>query len=155
MKKILIGFVLALAATGTCQADVIKISNAWVAESIPGQDTASINLVITSKKNAKIIEVASGLAQNAEIHEVVMNGTIATMRKLSELDLPSKTSVIFEDNGLHLMLIGLRKQLIVGHKLPFALTVKFEDGSTTTLRVLAVIKSKKEQKKSETKTINA
>ena len=154
MKKILIVFVIALAITGTCQADVIKISNAWVTESIPGQDTASINLIITSKKNAKLIEVASGMAQNVEIQEVVMNGTLITMRKLSELDLPSKTPVKFDENGLHLILIGLRKQLIVGHKLPFALTVKFEDGITTTLRVLAVIKSQKRQKSNETITVN-
>jgi copper(I)-binding protein len=155
LNKILLGFVFALLVSGATQADEIKISNAWVSESAPGQDTASINLVITSKKNAKLVEVASGMAQNAEIHEIVVAGTSVTMRKLTEIDLPSKTPVKFDDDGLHLMLIGLRKQLVVGHQLPFALTVKFEDGRVTTLRVLAVIKTKKKQKSSDSKTVSA
>jgi len=155
LRNLFFGFAFSLLISGISQADEIKISNAWVAESIPGQDTASINLVITSKKIAKLIDVASGMAQNVEIHEMVIDSTSITMRKLSELDLPAKTPVIFDEHGIHLMLIGLRKQLVVGHKLPFALTVKFEDGRTTTLRVLAVIKSKKEQKRSETKTVSA
>jgi copper(I)-binding protein len=150
-----LGFFIALVVTGTSQADEIKISDAWVAESAPGQDNATINLVITSRKNAKLVEVASGMAQNAEIQETVMDGPSVTMRKLTELDLPSKTPVKFDESGIHLMLIGLRKQLVVGRKLPFALTVKFADGRMTILRVLAVIKSQKKQKSGEAKTVSA
>jgi copper(I)-binding protein len=38
------------------------------------------------------------------------------------------------------MLIGLKAPLKAGHKLPFAVTVRFSDGSTQVLRILAQIK---------------
>jgi len=125
---------------GTAQADEIIISNAWVAESSPGQDTASIQLVISSKKNAKIVEVGSGMAEHVEIQSKIADGTAMTPNKLSSLDIPAKTSVTLGEGDNQLMLIGLRQPLVAGRKLPFALTVKFANGKTTLLRILAVIK---------------
>jgi copper(I)-binding protein len=127
-------------------ADEVKISNAWVEESTPGQDTAIIQMVITSKKDAKLIEAASGMAQNAEIHHAELKSAVMTIQKLNDLELPAKTPVTLSADGIHIKLIGLRKPLLVGHKLPFALTVQFANGKTTILRILAIIKplSKKE-----------
>lgn len=140
MYKLFLCFLFSLVLSGTAQADEIKISNAWVAESSPGQDAASIKLVITTKKNAKIVEVGSGMAEHVEIQSRRVEGATMITSKLSELDLPAKTSVTLGDGENHLMLIGLRQPLVVGRKLPFALTVKFANGKTTLLRILATIK---------------
>ena len=155
MKKLILVCMLFLVMSGSSFAEEIKISNAWVDESLPGQDTASIQFEIISRKDAKIIEVASGMAQNVEIHHVEIDGATMTMQKLGELNLPAKTPVEFDANGTHLMLIGLRKPLEVGHKLPFAITVKFADGRTTILRVLATIKPRIKEKRKDLKTTNA
>ncbi len=140
MKNLLLGCMLASVFLGYAHADEIIISNAWVAESSPGQDTASIQLVITSRKDAKIIEVGSGMAERVEIQSRSTEGALVTTSKLSELDIPAKTPVTIGEGDTQLVLIGLRQALVVGHKLPFAITVKFANGKTTLLRVLAVIK---------------
>lgn len=140
MKKILVAGLLAMLAATQAYADEVKVSKAWTRATAPGQDSASVLLTITSRKDATLIGVASGSAQSGEIHSMVMEGDVMKMRALDSLPLPAKTPVSLGEDGNHLMLIGLRKPLKAGHKLPFALTVKFADGHTSVIRVLAVIK---------------
>jgi copper(I)-binding protein len=140
MKKILCACVLAMFAVSQAYADEVKVTKAWTRASAPGQDSASVQLTITSKKDATLIGVESGSAQSGEIHSMVMEGNMMKMRALESLPLPAKTPVTLGADGNHLMLIGLKNPLKAGHKLPFALTVKFADGHTSVIRVLAVIK---------------
>jgi copper(I)-binding protein len=140
MKKILCACVLAMLAVSQAYADEVKVTKAWTRATAPGQDSASVQLTITSKKDATLIGVESGSAQSGEIHSMVMEGNMMKMRALESLPLPAKTPVTLGADGNHLMLIGLKNPLKAGHKLPFALTVKFADGHTSIIRVLAVIK---------------
>jgi len=140
MKKILFACFLAMLAVSQAYADEVKVTKAWTRATAPGQDSASVQLTITSRNDATLIGVASGSAQSGEIHSMVMEGEMMKMRALESLPLPAKTPVTLGADGNHLMLIGLKKPLKAGHKLPFALTVKFADGHTSVIRVLAVIK---------------
>lgn len=140
MKKILCAGLLAMLSVTLAYADEVKVSKAWTRATAPGQDSASVQLTITSKKDATLIGVASGSAQSGEIHSMVMEGDMMKMRALESLPLPAKTPVSLGADGNHLMLIGLKNPLKAGRKLPFALTVKLADGSTSVIRVLAVIK---------------
>ncbi len=140
MKRILCAGLLAMLAATPGYADEVKVSNAWTRATAPGQDTASIQLTITSRKDATLVGVASGSAQSGEIHTMVMEGDVMKMRAIESLPLPAKTPVTLGADGNHLMLIGLRQPLKAGRKLPFALTVKFPDGRETVLKLLAVIK---------------
>jgi periplasmic copper chaperone A len=140
MRRILCAGLLAMLAVAPAYADDVKVTNAWTRATAPGQDTASVQLTITSKKDATLIGVASGSAQSGEIHTMVMEGEVMKMRAIESLPLPAKTPVVLDGGREHLMLVGLRKPLKAGHKLPFALTVKFADGRTSVLKLLAVIK---------------
>ena len=140
MKKILCAGILAMLAVTQASADEVKVTKAWTRATAPGQDTASVQLVITSRKDATLTGVMSGSAQSGEIHTMVMENGMMKMRAIDSLPLPAKTPVTLGEDGKHLMLIGLRKPLKAGRKLPFALTVKFADGHTTLLRILAIIK---------------
>ncbi len=140
MKRILCAGLLAMLSVSLAYADEVKVSKAWTRATAPGQDSASVQLTITSKKEAALIGVASGSAQSGEIHSMVMEGDVMKMRALESLPLPAKKPVSLGADGNHLMLIGLKNPLMAGRKLPFALTVKFADGHTSVIRILAVIK---------------
>lgn len=140
MKKILCACFVAMLAVTQAYADEVKVTKAWTRATAPGQDSASVQMTIISKKDAALVGVASGSAQSGEIHSMVMEGDMMKMRALESLPLPAKTPVTLGADGNHLMLIGLKSPLKAGHKLPFALTVKFADGHTSVIRVLAVIK---------------
>ena len=140
MKRILCVGLLAMMAAAPAFADDVKVTKAWARATAPGQDSASIQLTITSKKDATLTGVESGSAQSGEIHTMVMEGNVMKMRAIDSLPLPAKTPVTLGADGNHLMLIGLKSPLKAGRKLPFAITVKFADGKTAVIRVLAVIK---------------
>lgn len=146
MKRILCVGMLAMMAAAPVYADDVKVTKAWVRATAPGQDTASVQLTITSKKDATLIGVASGSAQSGEIHTMVIGGDMATgrevmkMRAIDSLPLSAMKPVTLGADGNHLMLIGLKNPLKAGHKLPFAITVKFADGKTSVIRILAAIK---------------
>jgi periplasmic copper chaperone A len=140
MKRILCVGLLAMMAAAPVFADDVKVTKAWARATAPGQDSASVQLTITSKKDATLIGVASGSADHGEIHTMVMEGDVMKMRAIESLPLPAKKTVSLGEDGNHLMLIGLKNPLKAGRKLPFAVTVKFADGKTAVIRVLAVIK---------------
>ena len=140
MKKILCAGLLAMLSVAQASADEVNVTKAWTRATAPGQDSASVQMIITSKKDATLIGVASGSAQSAEIHSMVMEGDVMKMRAIDSIPLPAKEAVTLGADGNHLMLLGLKNPLKAGHKLPFALTVKFADGRTSVIRALAVIK---------------
>ena len=140
MKRILCVGLLAMMAAAPAYADDVKVTKAWARATAPGQDSASVQLTITSKKDATLTGVMSGSAKSGEIHTMVMEGGVMKMRAIESLPLPAKTPVTLGEGGNHLMLIGLKNPLKAGRKLPFAVTVKFADGRTSIVRVLAVIK---------------
>jgi len=140
MKRILCVGLLAMMAMAPAYADDVKVTKVWARATAPGQDSASVQLTITSKKDATLIGVASGSAQRGEIHTMVMEGDVMKMRAIESLPLPAKKTVTLGADGNHLMLIGLKNPLKAGRKLPFAITVKFADGKTSVIRILAAIK---------------
>ena len=154
MKRILCAGLLAMLAAAPAYADDVKVTKAWTRATAPGQDSASVQMTITSRKDATLIGVASGSAQSAEIHSMVMEGGMMKMRPMDSLPLPAKTPVTLGEDGNHMMLIGLRKPLKAGRKLPFALTVKFADGKTEVIRALAVIKPLETTSKPEQMPMN-
>lgn len=140
MKRILCVSLLAMMALVPAYADEVKVTNAWTRATAPGQDSASVQLTIVSKKDATLTSVMSGSAQSGEIHTMVMEGDVMKMRAIDSIPLPAKKAVTLGADGNHLMLLGLKNPLKAGRKLPFAVTVKFADGRTTIVRALAVIK---------------
>jgi copper(I)-binding protein len=140
MKRILCVGLLTMMALAPAYADEVKVTKAWTRATAPGQDSASVQLTIVSKKDATLTGVMSGSAQSGEIHTMVMEGDVMKMRAIDSIPLPAKKAVTLGADGNHLMLLGLKNPLKAGRKLPFAVTVKFADGRTSVIRVLAQIK---------------
>jgi len=140
MSKYLWAGLVALFCAATASADEVKVTEAWARATAPGQDSASIQLVITSDKAGALIAGESGIAKTVEIHTMVMEGNMMKMRAIEELLLPAKTAVSLGADGNHIMLIGLKKSLKAGEKVPFALTIKFANGSKTTVKAEALVK---------------
>lgn len=140
MKRILCVGLFAMMALAPAYADEVKVTNPWTRATAPGQDSASVQLTIVSRKDAALTGVMSGSAQSGEIHTMIMEGDVMKMRAIDSIPLPAKKAVTLGADGNHLMLLGLKNPLKAGRKLPFAVTVKFADGRTSVIRVLAQIK---------------
>lgn len=106
----------------------IRIEHAWVrpAASIGGTGTtaAYMDLVNTGPEDDRLLGAATDAAARVEIHETTMAGGTMTMRPIPALAVPAGARVTLKPGGLHLMLIGLKRDLTVGDRV--VLTLRFE-----------------------------
>jgi copper(I)-binding protein len=113
-------------------APSIAISGAWAR---PATETGGAFLTITNTGAAdRLIAAASGVAAHVELHETVkvptrpmpgmpsMATTATTMRRVSSIAVPARATIILKPGGYHVMLIGLKKPLQAGERIPLRLT---------------------------------
>jgi len=140
MKRILMTILLAMTAMTAAYADEVKVKDAWSRATAPGQDSAMVQAVITSKKAAKLVGVACKDANTSEIHSMVMEGEMMKMRQVDSIDLPAGKAVDLGEAGYHLMLMGLKKPLMAGKKTHCEMIVRGADGKDTKVQLSAKIK---------------
>ncbi len=108
-------FALALLAVATVASAQIKVENAWVRATVPGQQATGAFMKITSTEPVKLISVATPAANINEIHETKMENGIMRMRAhLEGLDIPAKKTVELKPGGHHLMMMDLTQTIKTG-----------------------------------------
>lgn len=75
----------------------------------------------------------SDAAASAEFHRTSVEAGVARMAAVPRLEIPPRGDVTLEPNGLHLMLIDLRRPLIAGTTI--RLTIRFASGLSQSLDV--------------------
>ena len=72
-----------------------------------------------------------------EVHATVHDGDVARMRKVEPLHVGAGERVVLEPGGMHLMLMGLRKPLAEGERIPLVLEFEVAGEQRTEIRVFA------------------
>jgi periplasmic copper chaperone A len=105
----------------------VEVHDAWARPAAQGENGA-VYFVIHSSEADELIGVTSDVAEAVEMHESTMNGDVMEMRQLASLPLDDGQDVVFEPGGLHLMLIGLKRDLKTGDEFEIILDFKnYED----------------------------
>ncbi len=129
-----------MSATVQAEAGELKVSNAWARATASGQDSAMVQLVITSKRDAKLIGASSKVAQAAELHSMVHEQGVMKMRQVDVVELPAGKALDLGEAGYHLMLLGLKKPLKAGEKFALTLNVRHPNGKEQAAKVTVVVK---------------
>lgn len=130
----------ALLFSAQAYAGGVTVNDAWARATAPGQENGSVGLVITSKKNARLIAVTSPASDSAEIHTMSMDNGVMQMRQLEFLPLPAMQPVTLGPGGEHLMLFGLKHALKAGDKVPLTVTVQYADKHTEKIKINALVR---------------
>jgi len=130
---LLIGCLLATSAL----ADSVRIENAWVRATAPGQKVAGGFMDLTADADMTLVGGKSPISSNLELHFMRMENGVMEMRLLPEIKLPKGKTVSLEPGDLHVMFIGLKKQIKPGQIVPITLIVKGADGKEQHLTVQA------------------
>jgi periplasmic copper chaperone A len=122
----------ALAETAT---DQVSVSGAYVRAVPPGQPNSAAFMEISngSSVDHALVGGSSPAAEVVELHTHTMEGGMMRMRQIEKIDLPAGQSVKLQPGGLHVMLIGLKQNLVPEENVP--ITLKYDDGSQATLEV--------------------
>jgi len=95
----------------------ITVREAWTRATKAGENGA-IYFVLhnDSTEQDELIGVSSDLADAVEIHEssLVAGTEVMQMNQVFSVALDAASEVTFEPGGLHVMLVGLKKELKVG-----------------------------------------
>jgi copper(I)-binding protein len=115
-------------------ADRISVSDPYARAVPPGQTNSALFMTLTnaSGEGHSLVAAESPVAEAVELHNHIMDGGMMRMRRVEYIDLEPGETVALEPGGLHLMLIGLSRQLQPGQQVD--LTLVFGDGSRARLQ---------------------
>ncbi|MBI4938059.1 MAG: copper chaperone PCu(A)C [Nitrosomonadales bacterium] len=118
----------------------VLVNNAWLRESVPGQDTASLQLNLTSIKPARLVAVNSPLSAAVKIQRLYPVRGKVKAQDVSNLRLPKRYTMVFGDKDFALMLVGLKRQLNAGDRVPVSLVLEYPDKHTLKLDIEAEVR---------------
>jgi copper(I)-binding protein len=142
LKKLTLFIVIILLGFGhMAAADItnIKVTDIWARATPPSAKTAAIYLTLTNTGTAedRLVAVSTDVSEKAQIHTMSMEDSVMRMRWLQDgLILPVGQETKLSPSSTHIMLIGLKHQLVVGQKI--FLTLDF--GKTGSTKVEAEVK---------------
>jgi periplasmic copper chaperone A len=128
----------ASAATPATPQAGIEVTNAVIlvdAGAMGGMDMGQSYAGYLTIKNGtttddQLLSVGCDFA-SAMLHKTSMNGDVASMKEISSVDLPTGGTVEFKSGGLHIMFMGLKRDLKVGETVN--LTLKFKNAGDVTV----------------------
>ena len=129
MKAVLAAalFVAAAAPAVAATPALLQAVQPWSRPAAAGGNGAGyLTLVNRGKAADALVGADSPVAQKVEMHASSMAGGVMKMSQETRVPLPAGGQVAFAPGGRHLMLIGLKKPLKTGDKVPA--TLRFASG---------------------------
>lgn len=126
-----------------CSKSEPKILNPYIVLPPPGMQMAAAYFELSNpgKDTVKIGRIQSPGFDSIEIHQSVIEKGLSRMRPVSALELTPGQSVRFEPGGMHLMLIGYRKEPTEYLNFPISIELVKADGSSLWLEQKFEIRS--------------
>jgi periplasmic copper chaperone A len=128
-----------MAQTGGTSA--IAVEQPWARATPAGAMTGAVYMTLTNKtKDAdRLTAASSDAAAKVQIHEMaVVNGIMKMRQLVNGLAIPAGGSVTLKPGGYHVMLIGLKKQLVAGQTLSLTLTFAKAGNISITVPIQAI-----------------
>ena len=116
------------------------VQQAWVGESIPGQNSATLELNITTVHKAELLSVSSEVANRVEIQRVSMHKGKMSSQVLDSLPLPAHHTTAFGANRLFLMMVGLKSELNIDDHVPVSLVIEYANHRKQTIEIVATVR---------------
>lgn len=131
----LLGLALPVTAQSVRQGS-LTIDGAWTRQTAPGQSVGGGFMTIVNRGKAadRLLSGSSPAAAKIEIHTMSMDGGVMRMRPLADgLAVPAGGKVELKPGGYHIMLIGLKKPLALGGRIP--VTLRFQRAGSVTVQL--------------------
>ncbi len=86
-------------------------------------------------ENDRLIAASTPRAARTEIHEIVLDGSVAKMRPVSGVEIPTGGSATLKEDGLHVMFLDVDTPFTEGETIPVQLTFEKAGTIEVTMRV--------------------
>jgi len=102
----------------------LAISEPWVRAAATGNSAAYMLIRNGGTAADRLVKAESDVAAAVELHETKMEGGMMKMAPVEGIAIPATGQVELKPGGLHIMLIGLKRELKAGESVK--LTLHFE-----------------------------
>lgn len=118
-------FLIGLLFSMGLRADVL-VTKGWVKLPVGNMKTtaAFMTLTNTGSEDVTVIAAKSPVASSTEIHLMTHSQGMMRMRQVPQVIVPVGGEVKLEAGGLHIMMMGLKQELVVGQTVPVELVLK-------------------------------
>ena len=125
--SVLIAMVLTMAA-GPILAGTFGVHAPMVRMVPPGQTVSAAFMILHNHgmHERTVIAVHSDVADAVELHNHIVEDGMMKMRRVDAIVVPGHAEVVLKPGGLHIMLIGLARNLEAGKNV--TLELEFADG---------------------------
>ncbi|HTL50159.1 MAG TPA: copper chaperone PCu(A)C [Steroidobacteraceae bacterium] len=129
-RTLFAGTIVALLASLPALGGTLAVTNAWSRSTPPGVKVgvAYFTLKNDTGKSDRLLKISSPVAERVQVHRTEILDGIARMREVAVLHVDAGQTVEFAPDGMHLMLMGLKKPLAEGQT--FDLELQFEVAGT-------------------------
>jgi copper(I)-binding protein len=113
-------------ASAQTSTGAVTVRSAW-SRATPGGSTVGVgylDIQNTGSTPDRLTRVSSEIATRAELHESVMDGSVAQMRPVEAIPVEANGAATLKPGGHHLMFMGLKRPLRDGDR--FRATLHFE-----------------------------
>ncbi|MDG4813332.1 copper chaperone PCu(A)C [Hydrogenovibrio sp. 3SP14C1] len=116
-------------------ASVIDVDNAYIREVPPGAMATGSFLTLknNSEQEVRLVGATSDVAKKVQLHTHINDNGVMKMRQIKYISVAAHQETKLQPGGLHIMFIGLQKELKKGQTIP--MTLKFKDGSQKSLMI--------------------
>lgn len=123
-RFVLLSCCLAAAA----QAADVRIDNARVTTTAPGQKVGAAFMDLTADSDLALVRAESPAAKVVELHTMRMEGGVMVMRQVKDIPLAKGQTVSLKPGGLHIMLIDLNAPIAPDSSTALSLVFKDAQG---------------------------
>ncbi|MGH8203395.1 MAG: copper chaperone PCu(A)C [Steroidobacteraceae bacterium] len=114
----------------------LTITNAWSRSTPPGVTVGVVYFTLNNdtRKSDRLLKLSTPVASKVQVHRTEILDGIARMREVAVLHVDAGQALEFAPNGMHVMLMGLKKPLVEGQR--FDLELLFEVGGPRSVEVV-------------------
>jgi protein SCO1/2 len=113
------------AVSAAASSGSIAVTGAWSRSTAGG---ASVGVVYFDLANSgpadTLLAIECPAAERIEMHTTASDGGIIKMRPVTSVDIPAGGHLSFQPGGLHAMLVGIKRPLQEGDRLPLTLVFR-------------------------------
>ena len=141
MKRLLFASLIllavGLAACGGRPGADISVSDAWSRQSPAMAHAGAVYMTLSNdgREDDALLGASTDVCETVELHESIMENDVMKMQPVEggRIVIPAGDSVQLKPGGLHVMLIGMKQEMIPGDT--FSLELDFEQSGTMELEV--------------------
>ena len=134
-RRSAVAILLSALVTLPAFAGELAVTNAWSRTTPPGVTVGVVYFALKNDtgKSDRLLKLSTPVASKAQVHRTEILDGIARMREVAVLHVDAGQTLEFEPNGMHVMLMGLKKPLAEGQE--FDLELLFEVAGPRTVKV--------------------